>query len=40
MLADMNYLVLAAENAEKALELVVDPLRKIDLLLTDVGGRA
>jgi two-component system, NtrC family, sensor kinase len=36
MLADMHYLVLAAENAEKALELVADCSWKIDLLLTDV----
>jgi two-component system NtrC family sensor kinase len=36
MLSDMNYSVLAAENAETALELIADDSRKIDLLLTDV----
>jgi two-component system NtrC family sensor kinase len=36
MLGEMGYSVLAAENAEVAMEVVVDPSRKIDLLLTDV----
>ena len=36
MLGEMNYSVLAAENAEAAMEVVADPSRKIDLLLTDV----
>jgi CheY-like chemotaxis protein len=36
LLAEMDYLVLTAENAETALELIADPAKKIDLLLTDV----
>ena len=36
MLGDMNYSVLAAENAESALEVLADRSRRIDLLLTDV----
>ena len=36
MLSDMNYQTLAADNAEAALEMVGNPEREIDLLLTDV----
>ncbi|MBH5370558.1 hybrid sensor histidine kinase/response regulator [Bradyrhizobium glycinis] len=36
MLGDMNYSVLAADNAEAALKLIADPEQRIDLLLTDV----
>ena len=36
LLAEMDYLVLTVENAETALELIADPAKKIDLLLTDV----
>ena len=36
MLSEMNYLVLPADSAETALELVAEESRRIDLLLTDV----
>jgi CheY-like chemotaxis protein len=36
MLSEMNYAVLTAENAEAAVDLIADPSRKVNLLLTHV----